>query len=90
MPDEGCACVFSYTNRPIDISRVLNQNAYLVHDITLPKIRNNPNVQCMDGACPSHERGTSSITYMKYDFDAMKYLYRCDDCGTSWTNETKG
>jgi hypothetical protein len=86
---DGCPCVYSIGQGEIDVSHVLNRNKYITHDITLPKIRDNPNVRCMRADCPTNQDHTpSSITYLKYDFENMKYMYICDECGSSWTNET--
>ena len=81
------SCVYK-TNYDIDISNILNTNKNISNDITLPKIKNNPNIKCINTECTSTNK-ESSITYIKYDEDNMKYLYICDNCGKSWTNVNK-
>ena len=71
----------------MDKSHVVNRNKYITHDNVLPKIKNNPNVKCLRDDCPTNQDGVeSSITFLKYDFDNMRYMYICDECGNSWTN----
>jgi DNA-directed RNA polymerase subunit M/transcription elongation factor TFIIS len=86
---DGCPCVYSIDQGPIDISQVMNKNKYLTHDVTLPKIKGNPNVRCLRADCPTNcDNAPSSVTYLKYDFENMNYIYVCDECGSSWTNDT--
>jgi DNA-directed RNA polymerase subunit M/transcription elongation factor TFIIS len=81
-------CIYTMTFQGRDMKHTLNQNKYLTHDITLPKIKGNPNLHCLNPDCASQGANeTSSITYIKYDEDQMTYLYVCDACGQSWTNE---
>ena len=71
----------------IDISEVHNTNKYITHDITLPKIEGNPNIKCVNDECISVKEGKeSSITYIKYDLENMKYIYICNHCGQKWKN----
>ena len=81
------SCVYK-TDYEIDISNILNTNKNISNDVTLPKIKNNPNIKCINTECASKNKD-SSITYIKYDEDNMKYLYICDNCGQSWTNVNK-
>ncbi len=76
--------IISVTNDTVfnvDKSDVINTNPYICHDITLPTIENNPNIQCKNKECPGKQ---SKIKYIKYDDIAMKYMYICQHCGTSW------
>ena len=85
---EGCPCIYTVNQKKIDVSRIMNRNKYITHDVTLPKIKDNPNVRCLREDCRTNTEGVkSSVTYLKYDFDDMKYLYVCDECGSSWTND---
>jgi len=84
---DKCPCVYTHDMGEMDKSYVVNRNKYITHDNVLPKLKNNPNVKCMKEDCPTHQDGVnSSITFLKYDFDNMRYMYICDECGTSWTN----
>lgn len=65
----------------VDKSDVINTNPYICHDITIPTIEGNPNIQCKNEECPGTE---SKIKYIKYDEVKMKYLYICQHCGCSW------
>ena len=56
-------------------------------DITLPTIIGNPNIQCPNVECESiKEVKNSSVTYIKYDAENMKYIYICNYCGQKWKN----
>ncbi len=61
-------------------------NKYTKKDPTLPRISNVkcPNQQChtnvKDGVVPE-------IIYMRYDDDALKYLYICVTCDTVWKTD---
>lgn len=75
--------VFTNTNDKIDTSESINSNPYITHDITIPNIQNNPNIQCQNKDCPGKE---VSIKYIKYDDINMKYIYICNHCGCKWKN----
>ena len=66
----------------LDISNIISDNKNIVNDLTLPKIKDNPNIKCINKDCKSGEN--SSITYIKYDSKKMLYLYSCDICGQKW------
>jgi hypothetical protein len=85
--DPSDHCIYTMSFKDTDMKHTLNQNKYVTHDITLPKIQGNPNIKCMNEACESHTQGVSSVTYLKHDSTHMKYMYICDTCGQSWTNE---
>ena len=72
----------------IDNSQVINANKYMNQDITLPTIEGNTTIQCVNEQCISiKEQKPSSIKYMKYHFDDMKYIYICNHCGQKWNNK---
>ena len=80
-------CIYSMDFRVFDTSEVINRNKYITQDITLPKIENNPNVKCTNEECESIKGDTnSSVTYIKYDAENMKYIYICNHCGQKWNN----
>ena len=68
------------SKKTIDISEIINPD--IIKDNTLPKIKNNPNIKCINSECQS-----KIITYIKYNSDNMDYLYICDKCGEKWTNK---
>ncbi len=68
------------SKKHINVSEIINPN--IVEDKTLPKIKNNPNIKCINVDCDS-----KSITYIKYNLENMDYLYICDKCGQKWTNK---
>ena len=70
----------------IDLSESINNNKYLHYDITLPHIKSD-NIKCSNSECKSIVDGLQSdIIYIKYDQSNMKYIYTCNYCGQSWTN----
>ena len=80
-------CIYSIDFREYDNSEYINHNQYITHDITLPKIEKNPNIQCTNEECISIKEGKeSSVTYIKYDLENMKYIYICNHCGQKWKN----
>ena len=79
-------CIYEYNFQGFDKSELINANKYITHDITLPKIEN-INIKCTNKECESiSENKQSSITYLKYDPDNMKYIYICNFCGQKWKN----
>ncbi len=80
-------CIYSINVFNYDMSESINNNKYITHDITLPKIEGNINIQCTNEKCESiKESKESSVTYIKYDSENMKYIYICNYCGQKWTN----
>ena len=70
-----------------DNSEYINSNPYITHDITLPKIKKNQNINCTNQECSSiTENKECDITYIKYDMENMKYIYICNHCGKKWKN----
>mgnify|MGYP001196231076 CR=1 FL=1 len=68
------AYLIKAANRPtitfeeIDISEIINENKYITHDITLPVIEGNSNIQCTNPECESIKGDKpSSLKYIKYD-----------------------
>ena len=69
-------------------------NRYIKHDNTLPRITNMkcPNESCgkkesESAASASASAEDSSIIYLRYDDDNMKYLYICENCNTTWKTD---
>lgn len=84
---EESPCIYSMDFRKFDTSEIINQNKFITHDITLPKIEGNPNIKCTNDECISiKENMESSVTYIKYDAENMKYIYICNHCGQKWRN----
>ena len=81
--EESVITVNSDSKITLDKSDVLAHNPFICQDITLPTIQGNKNIQCKNKDCPAEE---STIYYIKYDPDNMKYLYICKDCGMKWKN----
>ena len=80
-------CIYSIQFKKYDNSEYINSNPYVTHDITLPKIKNNPNIKCVNPECISiTEKKECDITYIKYDMENMKYIYICNHCGQKWKN----
>lgn len=80
-------CIYNNTYE-IDLSETINSNQFLKEDITLPVIKDNPNIKCPNATCISNtEEGNSEIVYIKYDSENMKYLYVCKSCQTKWKNQ---
>ena len=66
----------------------VHKNEYTDHDITLPTIKNNPNIKCPNVDCESNTKGKpSDIIYIKYDHESMDYLYGCKYCKQKWNNK---
>ena len=80
-------CVYTLNFEGYDKSELLNANKYISHDITLPTIHGNPNITCTNAECPSvKDHKESSVKYIKYDAENMRYLYICNHCGQKWRN----
>ena len=78
-------------------------NRYIKHDPTLPRIANVkcPNESCTSNAATSNaatsnhgtankasgDKAESSVIYLRYDDDNMKYLYICEECDTTWKTD---
>lgn len=74
-------------------------NRYIKHDNTLPRITNMkcPNESCgrkesaasesASASAASASAEDSSIIYLRYDDDNMKYLYICENCNTTWKTD---
>jgi len=62
-------------NKRIDFSHIVNK--YTKYDPTLPLLEN--------GECPNEKCGKRNILYMRYDDEALKFLYLCKDCDHIWT-----
>ena len=78
-------CIYSVDFKGYDNSEYINHNQYITQDVTLPKIEGNPNMKCTNEECVSIQSGKeSSVTYIKYDLENMKYIYICNHCGQKW------
>ena len=80
-------CIYKISFKDTDMKHTLNQNKYLTHDVSLPKIHSNPNLKCLNEDCDSHNQSDSTITYIKHDPLNLRYIYICDLCGQRWTND---
>jgi len=79
-------CIYN-NQSDIDLSETINKNKNLIYDITLPNIKDNPNIKCPNEYCESIEKNLpSNILYVKYNTEAMKYLYVCKYCNQKWKN----
>tara|TARA_Y100001958_G_C21078352_1_gene435505 strand:- start:258 stop:635 length:378 start_codon:yes stop_codon:yes gene_type:complete len=80
-------CIYSIDFKEYDNSDYINNNKYISHDITLPKIKNNNNIKCPNINCEyNKENKDNEFTYIKYDLQNMKYIYICNNCGQKWKN----
>jgi DNA-directed RNA polymerase subunit M/transcription elongation factor TFIIS len=81
-------CIYSIDFKEYDNSEAINNNKYIAHDITLPRIQKNTNIKCTNVECESiTENKDCDITYIKYDIENMKYIYICNYCGQKWKND---
>jgi DNA-directed RNA polymerase subunit M/transcription elongation factor TFIIS len=63
-------------------------NQYTKKDPTLPRIHN---VKCPNQTCHTNvaDNVIPEIIYMRYDDNALKYLYICVTCDTVWKTDDK-
>ena len=88
MMDTTDGCIYTLNFTKYDKSKLINKNKYITHDVSLPTIKGNENIKCTNQECISiKENKSSSVKYIKYDYDDMNYIYICDYCGTKWTNQ---
>jgi hypothetical protein len=62
-------------------------NEYTKKDPTLPRIYN---VKCPNASCTTNSnsaKNPAEVIYMRYDDDALKYLYICVTCDTVWKTD---
>jgi len=62
-------------------------NKYTKQDPTLPRIYN---VRCPNASCTTNSSDAKSpaeVIYMRYDDDALKYLYICVTCDNVWKTD---
>lgn len=62
-------------------------NKYTKKDPTLPRIYN---VRCPNASCNTNSESAkdpAEVIYMRYDDDALKYLYICVSCDTVWKTD---
>ena len=80
-------CIYSVEFNELDVSHIINSNKYIMHDKTIPSIKNNINLKCPNDECTTNtEKIDTSFKYMKHDNKNMKYTYICETCGQKWTN----
>ncbi len=77
--DKSSVCVYNSHNF-VDIKSIIKNNKILLNDNTLPEI--DKNIKCINPDC----KKSPSIKYIKYDFENMKFMYICNHCGKTWTN----
>lgn len=80
-------CIYSLSFEKFDVSEIINENKYIIHDKTLPTITDNINIKCCNDECSTNtnlEKG--SFKFIKYDDNDMKYVYICETCGQKWRN----
>ena len=84
---ETIHCIHSSEYEEFDVSSIINCNKYINHDITLPTIKDNPNLKCPNLDCECNTAGSkTSFKYIQYNADNMKYIYICNSCGQKWNN----
>ena len=69
---DNCIYKLNFNTENIKIDSMINE--YVHEDITLPRVKN---IKCPNANCPADQ---AEILYIKYDNEAMKYLYVCCDC----------
>jgi hypothetical protein len=69
---DNCIYNLNFNTDNIKIKTMVNK--YTHEDITLPRVKN---IKCPNSNCSSED---PEIIYIKYDNDAMKYIYVCCDC----------
>jgi DNA-directed RNA polymerase subunit M/transcription elongation factor TFIIS len=62
--------------------KILDDNEFIQYDPTLPHV---DNIKCPSNECPTNS-GTEKpdVIYIKYDQEAMKFLYICNVCNNRW------
>ncbi len=81
-------CILSTQISSSDKSNSTIINQYTKYDVTLPRSNTIrcPNQDCETNTDKSVER---EIIYLRYDEDAMKYIYLCSHCSTTWKTNDK-
>jgi hypothetical protein len=64
-----------------DIYTGLYINNHIRHDNTLPR---DQSIICPNTECPSHKTDKNKISYIRYNPDALKYIYFCHFCDEEW------
>jgi DNA-directed RNA polymerase subunit M/transcription elongation factor TFIIS len=63
-------------------NKILDDNEFIQYDPTLPHVEN---IKCPSESCASNTGGQKrDVIYIKYDQEAMKYLYICNVCNNRW------
>ena len=84
-PDTNIAVTI---DKELKMEEIINTNEYISMDPTIPTIINK-NIKCINEECLTNKNMNSSINYIKYNEDELKFLYICNVCGQKWTNEIK-
>ena len=88
MINEGniCVCKTSFKKGEQKYSHIINEFTKL--NPTLPRLTNIP---CPNPECATHKgHANPDVIYIRYDDSAMKYIYLCSVCDTTWkTDEQK-
>jgi DNA-directed RNA polymerase subunit M/transcription elongation factor TFIIS len=85
--DDNCIYYNDYSNNIASYRSFINK--YTIEDPTLPVITS---INCPNSNCESNREGEGSegnrneVLFIKYDLNAMKYLYICKKCMTTWKN----
>jgi len=58
-------------------------NKFTKFDPTLPRI----SIPCPNKECKYHTADSTDIIYVRYDNEALKYVYLCPLCDTIWKPE---
>ena len=84
--DKNDNCIYN-NNFNIDLSESINNNKFLSLDVSIPRIKNNKLFKCPNEKCKSIlENKPSNISYVKYDYKNIKYIYICNYCDQKWNN----
>lgn len=60
-------------------------NKYTKLDPTIPRINT---ISCINDTCPSNKENVpKDILYIRYNNEALKYVYICSLCDTMWNNQ---
>jgi len=81
--NDNCIYFNDYSNNMSSYRSFINKHT--IDDPTLPVITS---VVCPNKECQSNTSsdGLNEVIYIKYDLNAMKYLYICKKCMTTWKN----
>lgn len=79
--DNKCILKHDYNLQQL---HVLDKNVkYMANDPSNPRVNNIP---CPNTNCESHKTQQYDIVYISINNVDMKFLYLCNDCKQTWTN----